>query len=321
MQLFLKKHFWLLRVGVVAVCALLAANATNHLIEARFLLGGDAKSGAAKPSATARFAEPAADTALPTKDAAVVVARNIFCSSCLPVVAEAAGPDGAGVASGSGPPSTTLPLALLATSVVANAAHLSAATVANSQTFHAGSYWLGDAIPGAGAIVSITPRWIDFQNDTAKRVERLDLLGAVAPRVAAKTDEPAKTDDAAGTGADLIAEADSAIKKIDDNTFEISRAYIDKVLADPSMLMRQARVVPSVKDKKGDGVKLYAVRPNSLFAKIGLQNGDTLHSINGFELTSLDKGLEVYQKLKSATSLSVQTTRRGQPVTMQYTIK
>ncbi len=65
-----------------------------------------------------------------------------------------------------------------------------------------------------------------------------------------------------------------------------------------------ARVVPAVKNGKPDGFKLYAIRPSSVYAKLGLQNGDTLQSINGFDLTSADKALEVYTKLREATSLA-----------------
>ena len=82
-----------------------------------------------------------------------------------------------------------------------------------------------------------------------------------------------------------------------------------------------ARVVPSVQNGKPNGFKLYAIRPNSAYAKLGLTNGDTLSSINGFELTSADKALEVYTKLREATRLSVEITRRGKPMTLNYSIR
>ena len=50
-------------------------------------------------------------------------------------------------------------------------------------------------------------------------------------------------------------------------------------------------------------------------------NGDTLHAVNGFELNSMDKALEVYTKVRESSSLSVSITRRGKPVTLNYTIK
>jgi general secretion pathway protein C len=43
--------------------------------------------------------------------------------------------------------------------------------------------------------------------------------------------------------------------------------------------------------------------------------------VNGYEMTSPDKALEVYTKVKSANNLSISITRRGQPVTMEYSIK
>ena len=57
-----------------------------------------------------------------------------------------------------------------------------------------------------------------------------------------------------------------------------------------------------------------------MYAKLGLNNGDTLHTVNGFELTSADKALEVYTKLRDATELTFELTRRGQPVSITYEI-
>jgi general secretion pathway protein C len=96
---------------------------------------------------------------------------------------------------------------------------------------------------------------------------------------------------------------------------------IDKLLANPLAATKGARVTASIKNGKPNGIKLYAIRPSSVYAKLGLANGDTIHSINGNELDSLDKGLEVYQKVKDASSLQVEVTRRGKPMSIHYTIK
>jgi general secretion pathway protein C len=96
---------------------------------------------------------------------------------------------------------------------------------------------------------------------------------------------------------------------------------VDKVLANPMAVGRGARIVPSIKNGKPNGFKLYAIRPSSVYANIGLMNGDTLHAVNGFELTTPDKALEVYTKVRESNSLSVNITRRGKPVTLNYSIK
>jgi general secretion pathway protein C len=111
------------------------------------------------------------------------------------------------------------------------------------------------------------------------------------------------------------------VNKVSDTEFEIDKKVVDKILENPMSVARGARIVPSIKNGKANGFKLYAIRPSSVYAKIGLMNGDTIHSINGFELSSPDKALEVYTKVREATSLSVNATRRGKPVSLNYSIK
>jgi general secretion pathway protein C len=93
------------------------------------------------------------------------------------------------------------------------------------------------------------------------------------------------------------------------------------VLADPMTVAKGVRVVPSMTNGKPAGFKLYAIRPSSLFAKLGFTNGDTLEKINGLALDSADKALEVYTKVRDAAKLDVEIVRRGKPVTLTFAIK
>ena len=86
-------------------------------------------------------------------------------------------------------------------------------------------------------------------------------------------------------------------------------------------LSRAARIVPEMKDGKAAGFRLFSIRPDGPFAKIGLQNGDIISAINGLEMTSPDKALEVYTKLKTANHLSVGLERNGQKITKDYNIR
>lgn len=104
--------------------------------------------------------------------------------------------------------------------------------------------------------------------------------------------------------------------KAGDTETRLTRSEADAILADPMAYASGSRIVPSIKNGQPNGFKLYAIRPASFYAKIGLMNGDTVHSINGLELTSPDTALEAYTKLKGATTLAVSLTRRGQPVTL-----
>jgi general secretion pathway protein C len=306
------RYFWVLGGVVVMVCAVFAAKATNHIVEAKFL--GDSDQG---PKVAAIILRPETPIlAARSKDGAQLASRNMFCSDCTPSVDVKVASDPSSVAI------TTLPLALLATNIGPRPEE-SYATIINSENQKQGAYAVGDKVPGAnssGQIKSIHFKYVDFENNG--RTERLVLLGATPPTMST-TPVVAETPVAnpEGDKDDLQASIDNGIKKIDDSNYEIDKSLVEKVLLNPMAVAKGARVVPSMKNGKPDGFKLYAIRPTSAFAKLGLSNGDTLQSINGFELTSADKALEVYTKLREATSLEVEVTRRGKPVTLKYSIR
>ena len=308
MQDLFKRYFWVLGAIVVLVCAVFAAKATSHVIEAKFL-GDSSKMPHVQPVVPSPM-QPAKQAR--SKDGTSFATRNMFCSECTPAPTAVANLDPSQIQT------TSLPLQLLAT-MVATKPEESYATIVNTENQKQGAYSVGDIVPGAtGKIKEIHYKYLDFENNG--HVERLVLAGATAPVTAPTVTEPvAQTD--GGEKDDLQAAIDSGIKKIDDNNYEIDKSLVDKVLANPMGVAKGARVVPAVKNGQPDGFKLYAIRPSSVYAKLGLANGDTLQSINGFELTSADKALEVYTKLREATSLEVNVTRRGKPVTLKYSIR
>jgi general secretion pathway protein C len=310
MQDKIKRYFWIVAVIAVVLCAFYAAKATAHIAEAKFL--GDSKT-APPPRQLSVVAVAEPRVARHSKDGAQLGQRNMFCADCTPSVAQVSDP--------SQVPLTSMALQLVATNVSLDPG-LSFASVVNSETSFQGGYRVGDKIPGAGPVKSIHFKYIDFEN--SGRVERLVLVGVTGPVVAAAqvTETVAAAPPGDGVAKDELQEAlDSGIKKIDDTNYEIDRSLVDKALANPMAIAKGARIVPSVKDGKSDGFKLYAIRQNSVYAKLGLSNGDTLQSINGFDLTSAEKALEVYTKLREASSLEVTLTRRGKPVNIKYSIR
>jgi hypothetical protein len=128
---------------------------------------------------------------------------------------------------------------------------------------------------------------------------------------------PSAPDPDAEKRAELI---DKSIRKIDDTRYEIKASLVDAMLANPMGFAKGARIVPAMKNGKPDGIKLYAIRPGSFYAKLGLTNGDTIQAVNGMELSSVDKGLEIYTKLRDSKKLEVAVLRRGKPLTITYTI-
>jgi general secretion pathway protein C len=119
----------------------------------------------------------------------------------------------------------------------------------------------------------------------------------------------------------LPADIASKIQKVSDTEFNVDRSVVDKILENQADLMRSARIVPESKDGKVVGIRMFGIRPDTLLGTLGMQNGDRLESINGFNMSSPEKALEAYARLRTASNLNVKLNRRGSPVSIDYRIK
>lgn len=312
MDVFLRKYFWIVSLGVAALCGLLVGRAGLRYFESTVLSSKDLRSMPHRPSAASSLAT----TKTYAKDADEIIKRNLFCSSCAPKPEEK--PDGGSTGPQSNEPQkSALQLELVSTMVVPNDPEWSMAVIRDTSTKEKDPvmYNKGKSIAQTGAIVTmVVNRKVYFQHNN--RLEYIDMDDKTPPG-------PPPATPAAPAAPAAPAEAGEFDKSINcqGSNCTIERALVDKLLSNTNSLASAARFVPSVKEGKPNGFKVYAIRPNSLFAKIGLQNGDTIKGINGFEMTSPDKALEVYTKLRSASHLGVQLDRRGETVTLDYTIK
>lgn len=112
-----------------------------------------------------------------------------------------------------------------------------------------------------------------------------------------------------------------SIQKVSATEYNVDRSAIDKILENQQLIMRSARIVPETENGKTVGIRLFGVRQDSLLGLIGVENGDRLEQINGFDVASPEKALEAYARLRSADRLTVKVNRRGQPTTLDFHIK
>ncbi len=148
----------------------------------------------------------------------------------------------------------------------------------------------------------------------------LPVAPTAAPAVAAAvTAEPAGP--AEPSGGIPAAELDAGITRVSDTEYRIQRGLVNRILENQSELMRTARVVPHEEGGRVVGVKMYGIRRNSLLGRLGMQNGDVLRTINGFDMTSPDKALEAYARLRESDHLTLSVIRRGQPTSVNFNIQ
>ncbi len=111
------------------------------------------------------------------------------------------------------------------------------------------------------------------------------------------------------------------VKQLSENQYVVARSEINNALTNLSDLATKARIVPSFKNGVANGFKLFSIVPDSLYAKIGVQNGDVIRRINGYEMNSPDKALEIYQKLRDASRIEIELERRGEALRKSYSIE
>jgi general secretion pathway protein C len=310
METLLRKYLWAIDLAVIAICAIFSARAAATLIQTRITRMTPPVRSAPRP------APVASASTYYDKTVEQILNRNIFCSTCPPILARPVDPT-------VGPPPepqlqrTALPLKLLAVMFAPRPAdpRWSVAIIRDVDDKSVGPYSIGSKIREA-LVTDIDEARVYLE--VSGRKEYLDLLDK--PPAPTPGAPPAPV--AAAPSADpVMAELEAGIKKTGEHNYEVQRRTVDSLLGNMSLLSRSARIVPEIRDGRAAGFRLFSVRPDGPFAKIGLQNGDVISAINGLEMTSPDKALEVYTKLKSASHLSVGLERNGQKINKEYNIR
>jgi len=97
---------------------------------------------------------------------------------------------------------------------------------------------------------------------------------------------------------------------------KVDRAFIRKALENPGEILRQARLIPSVKDGASAGFKLYGIRSRSIPKLAGLKNGDLLIAVNGSSLLTLDEAMAAYTAHKGDDRFVISIVRKGKPISL-----
>lgn len=164
--------------------------------------------------------------------------------------------------------------------------------------------------PASGSLCSLNMFAEDPRVATAATVPR---AAPVRPAVRAAATK------AAG-GMDQAA-LDQGITRVNDRQYTIERSLVNRLLSNQAALMRTARVIPHEEGGRVVGVKLYGIRRSSLLGRLGIQNGDMLRTINGYDMTAPDSALEAYARLRQAERITINLQRRGSDQTIDYQIR
>ena len=292
MELLFKKHFWAIHLAFIACTAFFVARTINAFVESALLPAPSVRSAPAaaavkeEPIATLNIEKLAKLLGLPLPPPPVETSTEVMDENAAPT-------------------KSALRVKLLGT-LLAGLPEWSIASIQDLGTARTQTYMVGDQVLGA-EILEIERSKVIIRNGGKREYIAGD--GDVAPAAVA-TSTPV-TPISNGNG----------IRAVSENEYEVQRAEIDNTLADLNKVAMQARIVPAFKDGQAQGFKVFSIRPDSIYSRIGVQNGDVIRRINGFEMNSPEKALEVYSKLKDSSRIDIELERNGTPVKKTYNVR
>ncbi|MEM6290214.1 MAG: type II secretion system protein GspC [Myxococcota bacterium] len=348
MEALFKKYFWVVQGIGLAVIAGLAASAVVTQLGTAYALdvstgddedagetdgegdedGDDAaskKKRKSKSFGSSAFNQASSLASTKRKTAEDVQKHNVFCPTCVPVTAEATAtetpvdlgrPDGIQP----GEVKSSLALQLMAT-MESTDPDFSLATIYDADAAVTGAYRRGDAIRSGVIIVGVDTGLVHLRNGASLEYLSIDDEAAPPARASSTTTKKKDEDKPKKKSKYAIDGADEAINCPDENTCVVDRAFVEQLMANPAMLAKQARIVPSQRDGETQGFKFYGIRRGSLPKLLGLKNGDMLTEVNGEEIRSVDKAMALAMKLRRASNLSVTLVRKGKTMTKEIQIQ
>jgi general secretion pathway protein C len=109
------------------------------------------------------------------------------------------------------------------------------------------------------------------------------------------------------------------VQRLAENRFAVPRADVETAAQNPAALYSQARILPRYEEGRMVGVQLNAIRPGSLFAQVGIQDGDTVTQVNGVTVSTPEDGQRLLQEFSAGGELRVTVKGRdGQVRELEY---
>lgn len=308
----LKRYVWVVNLILLAALAYLLAINVNDKIQSKVTSNSAEASQNFFPSDKGKNTRNI--KASPKSSYQVIITRNIF-----NVSEDSGSSDDILAANPDSLPESNLNLILLGT--IMNADQKSVAIIKNDDNSKVNGYKKGENID---IIESEKVRLVDVKNCKAviqrkskgQETIKCKNLGDIASTGNSKGLLSGKSKTASLDLNQKPGRNSDQINKTGENSYEVNRDLLEDLLSDPTKIVQQARVIP-----QDDGLRFFGIRSNSIFWKIGIKNGDTLHKINNVELNDIERALGVFEDLRDQNSFTIELTRAGQQYTYEYSVK
>jgi general secretion pathway protein C len=218
------------------------------------------------------------------------------------------------------PPKVPLNMTLIGTVVSAEGPEHSYAVIEDGRTRRQYMYRIGDFLLQDAKLVQIFRTRVVISRGDEEEVLVTGLSGLkgsstkntpVAPPASSMLPPSIPRDRTPGSG----------VRQVSNNRWVMDREEVDDAVTHLPELLTKARVVPNFTDGKPDGFRIFAIREDSLYSKIGLQNGDILRRVNDVDVGNPQNFLAVFERLKGEAHIRIELIRNNKEEAFQYEIR
>ena len=117
-------------------------------------------------------------------------------------------------------------------------------------------------------------------------------------------------------------------REAEENTFVVPRAFVEQWIEDEwDLFPPGCSAVPVFENGKPIGIKQFSIKQDSALFRLGVKNGDVIMRIEQSSLSTVDKVLQVFEKIKrlweSGDEFEVSLTirRKGVVRILRYLIR
>jgi general secretion pathway protein C len=211
-------------------------------------------------------------------------------------------------------PKVPLNMTLIGTAVGQGGA--SYAIIEDTKTKEQLLYRVGDLVLDDAKVAKISRNKVEIRRGNEKEVLEVSLTPEEP-----KPGAPAAPITSAPAAAKGSPTSNSSVRQVSRNKWMLDKREVEAAVDNLPQLLTKARIIPNFSDGKPDGFRIFAITEDSIYTKIGLQNGDILHRVNGIEVKDPSNFLKVFEQLKDETSITVDLVRNNQKETFGYEIR
>jgi general secretion pathway protein C len=214
------------------------------------------------------------------------------------------------------PKKSDLPLRFVAI-IYGGKADSSLVVLESTSNKQADSFLLGDPVPGEGTISDIQRDKVFIERNECP--EFLELIEPELPkkRIAGEKKkvaplEEGKTGD--GFREDGFERSGTAVRA--------DRQWVEKALTvDFAKTLQDAKASPHTVDGQVKGFILSRIRPDSVYEKMGLQDGDVIEAINGIDLNDGARAVQTLNQMRKESNIELNVKRGATSMQLKVQIK